>query len=72
MDAPGATATITGQTVTVVILQLDPGASYPFSIFTTVLSGVEISNTACVLSYDDCATGLVARTLPGTGETLER
>jgi uncharacterized repeat protein (TIGR01451 family) len=72
VDAPGATVTITGQTVAVTYATINPGEVFQFSIFTTVLSGAEISNTACVSGYpDDCATSTVIRNLPATGELPE-
>lgn len=71
VDAPGASVSISGQTVTVTIPQLDPGQTYQFSIFTTVTSGTDISNTACITGYGDCATAQVVRALPSTGEVPE-
>ena len=52
---------------------LAAGQGVQFSIFTTVLRGVELNNTACLsatnLSEQRCATGRVVRELPATGET---
>ncbi len=70
VEAPGATTSINGQDVTVTYATLNPGQTAQFSIFTTVLNGVEVSNTACVNAPEGqrCATGQVVRQLPQTGE----
>ncbi len=70
-------ATITGQTVQVIIPQLAPGETVSISIFTTVMEGgAVINNTACLTAdnLDDiCATGQAISQLPATGEPpLER
>ncbi len=67
VEAPGASVSVNGQTVTVVYPTLAPGESVQFSIFTTVLRGETVSNTACVTAQR-CATGSLVRTLPATGE----
>ena len=68
----GVTATVSGQTVTVTIPTLNPGDSVTFSIFTTVLQGANIDNTACVtadgFTSPRCATASVISELPRTGE----
>jgi uncharacterized repeat protein (TIGR01451 family) len=73
VDAPGAAVSINGQTVTVTYPVLNPGETRQFSIFTTVLAGVEVSNTACVAASNqatiECAEGNAIAQLPHTGET---
>lgn len=73
VDAPNATVTINGQTVTVTYASLSPGENVTFSIFTTVLDGVEVDNTACVTAdnqgAEECFTGSAMAELPTTGET---
>jgi len=63
---------IAEQTVTVGYASLAAGQTVQFSIFTTVLQGVEVRNTACVsaanLAQERCATGAIIRSLPNTGE----
>jgi uncharacterized repeat protein (TIGR01451 family) len=63
---------VNGQTVTVAIPSLAPSESVQIHIFTTVLSGVSVDNTACVradnLSGERCATGRAVRSLPTTSE----
>ncbi len=76
VDAPGATVTIVGQTVTVTYARLDPGQTVHFSIFTTVIDGVTVENMACVedpteLDGQECATALLVTALPSTGEIPE-
>jgi len=70
--APGATVDIQGQQVRVIYPTLNPGETQQFSIFTTVLDGVEINNTACVDANNqgavECATGTTIAELPQTGE----
>lgn len=64
---------VNGQTVTVRIPILQPGETTRFSIFTTVLRGESVENTACLtadgLSAPRCATGRSVRSLPDTGYT---
>jgi hypothetical protein len=73
VDAPGGTVNMNGQTVTVTYAVLNAGQSVQFSIFTTVISGIEVDNSACLraanLSGARCVTGQVIRALPSTGET---
>lgn len=73
VDAPGASVNISGQTVSVTYATLNVGETVQFSIFTTVLNGVEVSNTACVTADnqagEECATGLAVGELPQTGES---
>ena len=73
VNAPGASVSINGQTVTVTYATLNPGETVQFSIFTTVLDGASLSNTACVnasnQAADECATGSFVSQLPRTGET---
>ncbi len=76
VDAPGGTVTIVGQTVTVTYAQLDPGQTVNFIIFTTVIDGVAVENTACVEDPTEpdgleCATALLVQALPSTGEIPE-
>ena len=75
VDAPGAVVTINGQTVSVVYPSLAVGQTVQFSIFTTVLQGVQISNTACVMASNqaaqECATASPISQLPVTGETSQ-
>ncbi|MGB7341463.1 MAG: hypothetical protein WBC91_21380, partial [Phototrophicaceae bacterium] len=72
--APGGNIVISGQTVTVTYPTLNVGETAQFSIFTTVLDGVEVNNTACVNAAnqgdEECMTsGSPISTLPETGET---
>lgn len=73
VDAPSANVTINGQTVTVVYPILNIGETVLFSIFTTVLDGVTVENTACVNAdnqgSEECATSSSVSQLPNTGET---
>lgn len=70
--APGASVSISGQTITVTYPVLNGGESVQYSIFTTVLDGVQVTNTACVIGANQtgerCATGSVVGELPSTGE----
>ena len=72
VDAPNASVSITGQTVSVTYATLNPGETVQFSIFTTVLDGATVDNTACVTadnqSAEECATALPVGSLPNTGE----
>ncbi|MCB9452479.1 MAG: DUF11 domain-containing protein [Anaerolineaceae bacterium] len=67
------TSNINGQTVTVTIPTLAPGETVLISIFTTVLQGVEVENTACVDADNQgdprCVTAFAVGALPSTGET---
>lgn len=73
VDAPNATVTINGQTVTVTYASLSPNQTVSFSIFTTVLDGVEVNNTVCVSAdnqgVEECFTGAAIGELPETGES---
>lgn len=73
VDAPGGLVSINGQTVSVTYASLAPGQSVQFSIFTTVLDGESVDNTACIsstnLATERCATGTAVDSLPDTGET---
>lgn len=73
VDAPNASVAINGQTVTVTYAALQLGESQQFSIFTTVLDGASVDNTACVTAAnqgaEECVTALPIRQLPNTGET---
>lgn len=71
VDAPGAIVNISGQTVTVTYAILNIGETRSFTITTTVLAGVEISNLACVTSINGefCVTGVLIQELPRTGDT---
>lgn len=73
VDLPVGTSNINGQTVTVTIPSLAPGQSVQFSIFTTVLNGEQIDNTACItadnMSQPECVSARAIRALPSTGET---
>lgn len=70
--APGATVDIQGQQVRIIYSTIQPGETQQSSIFTTVLDGEEINNTACVDANNqgavECATGMVITELPQTGE----
>ncbi len=70
VDAPGATVDINGQRVTVTYATINPGEIVQFSIWTTVLEGATVVNTACVFggNGEACATALPIRSLPSTGE----
>jgi uncharacterized repeat protein (TIGR01451 family) len=71
VDAPNAQVTINGQTVSVTYASLNPGETVMFSIFTTVLDGLEVENTACVNALnqaaEECAIGRAISQLPSTG-----
>ncbi|MEQ8677152.1 MAG: hypothetical protein RLP44_27175, partial [Aggregatilineales bacterium] len=73
VNAPNATVNINGQTVTVTYATLNVGETVQFSIFTTVLNGAIVNNTACVNAdnqgVEECATSVPIRELPSTGET---
>jgi hypothetical protein len=73
VESPTGTTSINGQTVTVTIPTLAPGQMVQFSIFTTVLVGGRVDNTACVTgdNFDGevCATALPVSALPSTGQT---
>ncbi len=64
---------ISGQTVTVTYPVLSAGQTVQFSIFTTVLEGASITNTACITASNqgpqECATASPISQLPSTGET---
>jgi uncharacterized repeat protein (TIGR01451 family) len=73
VDAPGATVNISGQTVTVTYATINPGEVFQFSIWTTVLNGATVINTACVddptqPTGQECVTALPVQALPSTGE----
>jgi hypothetical protein len=72
VESSAGTATTSGQTVTVTIPALAPGESVTISIFTTVLAGAAVDNTACVTASNQtgerCATALPVSALPSTGE----
>jgi uncharacterized repeat protein (TIGR01451 family) len=73
VNAPGAVVDISGQNVSVTYATLGVGQSVQFSIFTTVLEGATVVNTACVDADNqaaaECATGSLIAELPHTGET---
>lgn len=74
VEITNGSAAVNGQTVTVTIPSLMPGASITFNIYSTVTSSIgvgQITNTACVemMDGDVCTTGLVVTALPQTGET---
>jgi hypothetical protein len=71
IEAPGATVTSSGQTITVTYPTLANGQTVQFSIFTSgVADGA--TNTACVTAANQsgevCAVGSSVATLPQTGE----
>jgi uncharacterized repeat protein (TIGR01451 family) len=73
VDAPGATVNISGQTVTVNYTTINPGEVFQFSIWTTVLNGATVVNTACVAdptqtTGQECVIALPVSALPSTGE----
>jgi hypothetical protein len=72
VEAVGATVTITGQTLTVIYPTLDVGQSVQLSVFTTVLQGELVTNTACIYAdnggTEQCTTGSTVAQLPNTGE----
>lgn len=73
VQAENATVVINQQLVSVTYGRLEPFQTVQFSIFTTVLNGVEVNNTACVNSENQisevCATSTIVSELPMTGET---
>lgn len=73
VNAPNSTVSINGQTVSVTYSTLDIGQSVQFSIFTTVLEGTNVTNTACVdadnQGSEKCRNATVVSQLPQTGET---
>lgn len=66
------TASIDGQTVTVVLPELAPDATVQFAIHATAPDNPFVSNTACVtadnLPREECASSLPVQALPATGE----
>ena len=66
-------ASINGQTVAVTYPTLRVGETVQFSIFTTVISGATVQNTACITATNqnvaECATASAVSQLPATGET---
>jgi uncharacterized repeat protein (TIGR01451 family) len=66
------TVSINERNVTVSIPLLTPDESIQFSIFTTIISENDLSNTACVtasnLNSEQCISGLPIQALPDTGE----
>lgn len=71
VDTPKGTVNINGQTVTVSLGTLQPNEVVQFSIFTTVLDGVTVNNTACIEADNadkQCVTAPVITQLPKTGE----
>lgn len=73
VQAPGGNVNVSGQTVTITYPIINPGQTVQLSIFTTVLNGVTVNNTACItatnMTAPKCATGLRVSHLPDTGET---
>lgn len=72
VSAPGGSVSVTGQTVTVTYGVLSPNQTVQFSIFTTVINGAALDNTACVesaTSSAECVTASVVARLPQTGQT---
>lgn len=73
VNAPSATTNISGQVVTITYATLNPSQTVIFSIFTTVLDGVQVNNTACVSAInqgeEECFTGSLIGELPMTGES---
>lgn len=72
IDTPVGQAVVAGQTVVVTLPTLAPGQTVQFSIFTTVLRGVSVSNSACLIAdntAERCSTGFAIQQLPATGET---
>lgn len=73
VDAPRGTVSIDGQTVSVALDQLNPGESFRFSIFTTVLESGQVDNTACMgasnFAGETCVSAMAIRSLPATGES---
>lgn len=74
VNAPDGSVIVNGQTVTVVYSALQAGETVQFSIFTTVLDGVAITNIACVnadnQAGEECAIGSAISQLPATGAAL--
>lgn len=66
------TVSINDHNITVSIPILSPDETIQFSIFTTVVSTYNLSNTACItaanLSGEECVRGLPVQALPDTGE----
>ncbi len=73
VQLPVGTSSINGQTVTVNIPTIAPGQAIQFSIFTTVLVGAQVDNTACLTADnfdgEECVSARAIRSLPATGET---
>jgi uncharacterized repeat protein (TIGR01451 family) len=67
------TASINGQSVTIIIPRLPVGETVRFSIITTPLADAVISNTVCARADnfvgEECAFALPLQALPATGET---
>lgn len=72
VETPKGTSTIDGQSIIVSLGTLQPGEAIQFSIFTTVLDGITVNNTACMQADNaqtKCVTAPVITQLPQTGET---
>lgn len=73
VEAPGATVITSKQTVFFQIPVLNPGQSLQFSVFTTSLQGVQVTNTACLtatnLAQEICTSIQAVGVLPRTGES---
>jgi len=73
VDAPRGTVRIDGQTVSVALDRLNPDESFQFSVFTTVLEGGQVDNTACLrasnFAGETCVSAMAIRSLPATGES---
>jgi uncharacterized repeat protein (TIGR01451 family) len=68
------TVSVSEGNVTVSIPALNPDESIQFSIFTTIISEDELSNTACVTAAnftgEKCLQSLPVQALPNTGEVV--
>lgn len=67
------TVSVNERNITVSIPVLNPDENVQFSIFTTIISENDLSNTVCVtaanLNSEECVRGLPVQALPDTGET---
>ncbi len=71
VDTPKGTVNINGQTITVSLGTLQANEVVQFSIFTTVLNGATVNNTACMEADNadkQCVAAPVITKLPNTGE----
>jgi uncharacterized repeat protein (TIGR01451 family) len=74
VEAHNAQVIISDQKITVTYAVLNPDETVQFSIFTTVLNGIEVKNMACInasnQAMEECTVGFSISQLPETGASL--